>query len=273
MSIRRGLAIAALCLGLSGCMGFSFWFDRLEQLAMWRLETMFAPDAAQEQLLEEGVAFSESWLREEGLPNVRTLLEESLVLWERGDRLAAAAMLQEGAEGWINAMLLANYPAFEPALLSFSAANFAAWEAYAQERQEEWYEGSRSRQHRVDSRIERLQDWFGSLSDAQRALVAEGVSWEEGELAMRKDNMAGVRQRVRTLVEAGDRHALKTALTQPERLQSEAFRQWKLRQQRDLQRILEQLVPTLTDAQTEHAASRARDWIRHIDEVTAQPSA
>ena len=69
-SVIRPFIVVMICVFLPGCFGFSFWFERLDTLAVWRLDKMLKLSGRQENILRpEVIEFRES-LREDTLPDI-----------------------------------------------------------------------------------------------------------------------------------------------------------------------------------------------------------
>lgn len=263
----RWLLLFSLLPSLSGCFGFGFWFERLDDLAVWQLDKVLDLDASQEALLEPEALALREWLRQETLPQTQALLEEAQERWNAGELKAATLMLESGFENIFNEFMLALAPRLTPLLKSLSDDNLRHWQEYASERYEDWYEESSSLEAKQEDRINRLEDWFGDLSDAQVFLVKKYTRWRKEEYALRVDNSDQWRNQIADIIQKKDWNRLEKLWSDPQSLQSPAYDDWIASERQDYLALMDALYPTLTDRQQASASKRLQGWLDKLAEV------
>ncbi len=263
----RYLIIILLSVSLSGCFGFSFWFERLDTLTMWRLDTMFELDAEQEELVQPVLVDLKELLRRETVPDLITRLELVDQLWNQGQMQNALLTLETGTQAVIGQFLTSSWPEVAPLLTHLRAENAQAYMDYGEEKIDDWFDQTKSQAAKLEDRIERLEDWFGDLSDQQIELVTQTTHLLAGEREIRIQNSRQRRQRFMTLALSGDMDTLEILYKYPHHTQTPEYQLWRSKQRDQLQRCLYALFPTLSDQQHRHASKHIRDWIEQLKEI------
>lgn len=264
----RHLLVLLLALSLTGCLGFGFWFERLDGLTIWRLDRMMDLTPEQEADLEPVAVALREWLRAEGIPEARRSLIEVRQRWLQGERVEAVQDFERRGELLVQQFLDASWPLLAPAIEQITPENAAAWDRYVEENAPDWFDEYRSRALKVAERVERLEDWFGDLSDAQVDLVEQNTSWREDEYDLRITNSRHWRSRFIELALAGDLITLEPLFRQPRQLQSPPYAAWREQQREEVLQLLARLLPTLSELQSAHAVERIDDWLAQLEEVS-----
>ncbi len=265
------LLLLLSCLAQSGCSGFGLLFERLDLLTLWQADRMLDLDDAQEAALEPGVIELREWLRGEGLPAARTALASVEARWAAGDLEGATEQLQAEGKALGVRFLDQAWPRLAPVMARLEQRNLSAYEAYSEERMVDWFASSKSSEAKLQRRIDRLEDWFGDLSDEQIAIVQSHGGWREDEYDLRVANSRQWRQRVGETILARDMARLESLFKHPEQLQSPAYQTWLEEQQAQFRATFKELFPTLTPAQRDHARDRVLDWIDNLASVEPSP--
>ncbi|RMF18365.1 MAG: hypothetical protein D6758_04345 [Gammaproteobacteria bacterium] len=248
------------CLLLTGCFGFSFWFERLDTLTLWRLDDMFDLTREQEAVLEPALAELKEQVRTEHVPAIIRRLERVEQLWQSGARQAAVDALDKAILDTFEAFLEGSWPMVASVAPHLTDANARHYLAYGERKAEEWFSEYESEEAKQEEWVDRFEDWFGDLDDAQVAQVRAAVVWSPDEQAMLMDNSRQRRERFMALALSGDWQALEQAWKQPWSLNAPAYSLWWDAERVRVRQLLAGLLPTLTEGQARHARDRVEQW-------------
>ena len=263
----RCLIIVLLSSMLSGCFGFSFWFERLDTLALWRLGTMFDLSDEQEDMVQPVLVELREALRQDTLPDIIQRLESVDRLWQQDQMEDALVSLEMGTEAVIARFLEYSWPKVAPLLAHLTAENAQAYMDYGEEKIEDWFDQTLSDEAKREDRIERLEDWFGDLSDGQIAVITEHTYLLPGERDIRVQNSRQRRHRFMSLVLDNEMDTLEILYKYPHHAQTPEYQLWRTEERAQIHRCLMTLFPTLTVKQRQHASRYLRDWIDELRNV------
>lgn len=175
-----GVLLAAAALG--ACSTVRLAYNNLPTLSYWWLDGYVDFDGAQSPKVRDDLAQLLSWHRQNELPRVAALLQETQALAPRDLEAAEVCRMADRIRERLLAVAeQAEGPGAELAL-SLGAAQLQQLERkYAKtnaEYRKEWIERSAARvqKQRYDTFVERLEDFYGRLSPEQRELVRRQVA-------------------------------------------------------------------------------------------------
>ncbi|GAA3973156.1 DUF6279 family lipoprotein [Allohahella marinimesophila] len=271
LSVRHSgvklVSVLLLCLSLSGCFSFAFWFERMDTLVMWRLDDMLDLTDSQKEEVEPVIVELREWLRQDGFPDLIPRLENIEQLWAAGESEAALATFEQEASTIIDRFLEASWPAVKPLLIRITPANAEAYREYSEEKMADWFDESETLEAKVEDRVERFEDWFGDLDRRQVQLVRQRTELLDNELQIRMQNSRHRRERFLQLALDEDLAALETMFKHPSNFQTPAYVQWRAQERDQIVSSLHALFPTLDSGQRKHAGERLEDWIDRLQEV------
>lgn len=175
------MLLAVLMLG--GC-GVRFAYSQLDWLVPWYLRDYVTFNVGQREVLDQRLAARLDWHCRAHLPGYVDLLRDArrLLARERIDAQELAPFLRQGEAWWdeLRTELMNDAKALLAGLSDDQVAELAAaFERRDKEAREEFLDGSTEARGKAQiARMEkRLRNWFGRLTDDQRALVA---AWSQG---------------------------------------------------------------------------------------------
>ena len=136
---------------------------------------MFDLNEEQEELVESNTEEIKLWLRQDAFPKLITDLKEVRTLWQKEQFKAATELFDKQAQAFFSDFLSAVSPHLIELLLTLDEENTQEYLEYNQEKSQEWFEYADSLENKIDSRIERLENWFGPLTNEQIKRVNEIV--------------------------------------------------------------------------------------------------
>ncbi len=269
--LKRGLAAALLLALFAACSMVRFAYDNADIALRIMAQEYFDLDNEDTQLLRVHIAHLLDWHRREELPAYAALLQGA------SDRLADG-LTREEVE-WTIAGLRLRYRALmaqaadeaAPVLAQLGPEHFAALERKLAENNARFAkqflpdDEAKRRSARLKRLVGQFEDWTGSLSSEQEALIAAAVSATPGLLETQLDSR---RQRQRELLALlGERKSaaellppLRAYLVEWERHRSpeyeRAARQWE----GVLVQLLLDLDRTLSPKQRARAVQRMLDY-------------
>ena len=185
---RSFVAVLLAVLVLGGC-GVRFAYSQLDWLVPWYLRDYVTFDAGQRQVLDQRLALRLDWHCRVHLPGYVGLLRDArrLLARERIEAQELAPFLRQGEAWWdeLRVELMNDAKVLLAGLSDDQVAELAAaFERRDKEAREEFLGGSTEARRKAQiARMEkRLRNWFGRLTDEQRALVA---GWSQGLLTPR----------------------------------------------------------------------------------------
>jgi hypothetical protein len=267
MLLRHQL-VFLLCLSLTGCSTFGFVFERLDWLTLWQLDRMFDLNDEQEQTLEPKAKDLQNWLRVEGFPKLITELNQVVTLWDANQLPQAIDHMESASLVLGKEALNAAMPLLTTLAESFSPNNAKHYRQYIKEKQTDWFAYAESNETKIAFRIDRLEDWFGDLTDAQVVIASRWSMLQPNEQQIRLDNNQQWTEKLIETALAKDIDQLRHWLQNPEVLWSKAYQQLYDTNYANVQSMMDALLPTLSEAQKKHARKRVNDWIKNLQEVS-----
>lgn len=256
---------------LAGCFSFRFWFERLDTLATWKLTQIFELSDEQQGILRPEVIDFRDWLRSETIPELSRELNMVKKLWDSGQRQHALTTFEQQSREVIDQTLIYSWPKVARLLTRLTPENAYAYQAWAEERMDDWYDETLSEAAKVEARTESLEEWFGHLSQPQRAMVARYTTLHPDERTIRINNGQQRRQRFLAMAMEGNWAQLEQAYKNPELLQSRPYQQWRANETEQLRTLLRALLPTLSPSQSQRISDTLGDWIARLHSVTNNP--
>lgn len=168
---------------LGGC-GVRFAYSQLDWLVPWYLRDYVTFNAGQREVLDQRLTLRLDWHCRAHLPGYVGLLRDArrLLARERIEAQDLAPFLDQG-EAWLDELRVELINDAKVLLAGLSddqvAELAAAFERRDKEAREEFLGGSTEvrRKAQIARMEKRLRNWFGRLTDEQRALVA---GWSRG---------------------------------------------------------------------------------------------
>lgn len=261
------ILVFLLTLMLSGCSSFGFLFERLDWLTVWQLDRMFDLSEEQEAQVRPATVEIQRWLRQEGFPKIINELNQTLSLWESDQLEQAIERFEVSSRVLAQEFIVVSLPLIIPLATSLTENNAEHYRQYCLDKQPRWFGYAESDESKVDSRIERFEDWFGDLSDAQTTMVAQSSALFPKERQIRIDNNNRWREQIIEAALTKKSEQLTLWLQQPELLWTEPYTELYERNYSAIKSLLQLLMPTLSDKQKQHASERVRTWIVNMEEV------
>ena len=176
--LARTLLIAALCSVLSGCSALQLGYNSADTLLHWRASQYFSFDGEQKAAYERRVQRFLGWHRRTALPQYARLAHEM------GDRLARGISQADLAWGYdsfqvqLRQSLQAGSEEMGELLDALSPGQTERFQTRLAKENREYAKKNglaetpaERRAMRVKRNVERLEDWFGALTDAQKERV------------------------------------------------------------------------------------------------------
>jgi hypothetical protein len=261
------ISIVLFTLLLSSCSTFGFIFERLDWFTIWRLDSMFDLSKAQENQVRPDILELQQWMREDGFPEIINRLENVKERWDNDKPEAAFSYLMASIDD-INKRFL---DAMKEGVVRFSVQltedNARHYREYTNDRQEDWYDSTLSKEAKIDHETERLEEWFGHLNDQQIKLIEKHISLLENERQIRLDNLASWREGYLAAALNSDAQLLRSWLDDLSIFWTDEYRHLRQHNLQQRQSLVFALVPTLTDKQKRHAREHVEDWIEKLRDV------
>lgn len=266
-ALLKVVLIVTVSLSLGSCSTFSFLFERLPFLTSWQMDRMFDLSDEQEAIVRSRTEELVLWLRSEGLPHVIQDLETSKSLWQNHQYEAAASHFEHGLEHATNRFLEAARPHLVTLFISFDENNTQAYRDYNSERATEWFESLESERAKEDKVIDRLEEWFGSLSEPQLTASRNIISLVENERGIRLVSNEHWKERFLAAALARDEQALNAWLSHPEGWWTDAYRQLKDINRTQIRTLVRSIINNMSKEQSEQVSETIEDWIDSLNDV------
>ena len=176
MKIR--LFFVTLCLVLlQGCSPTRIAYDNADLLLRWQANYYFDFQGVQTEELDRSFAAFLAWHRAKALPQYARLGDEAAARVQRGVGRADLEWSYDAVRAQIREALGAAAAEAAGLLDKLSAAQISHLEARLAEENrkfmKEWVQGTMEERHkrRVTRNLERLEEWYGTLSEAQAERV------------------------------------------------------------------------------------------------------
>lgn len=265
--LSKLLLVIFLSLSVAGCSTFSFFFERLPWLSSWQMSRMFDLDDEQEAKVEAVAERMKVWFKAEGFPGLLEDLEPELEQWRVAPSSAQITGLFNVLERHNSLFLAELAPQLAPVVMTLREENLNAFEAYLDEKTEDWFESLESAEDKQDSRVDRFENWFGDLSDAQVAIVRKHVALFPDERDQRLQNTKHWEQLFAKSVREGRLLDIENWIREPSIWWTDEYTQLRSKNRKQISLILDELVPTLSERQADRAAEELSEWIEELKDV------
>lgn len=266
-SLSKFILLIALCFSLGACSTFSFFFERMPWLSSWQMSRMFDLDDAQEAEVENVAEQIQQWLKQEGFPALILDLEEAKLRWQAEPSALQISQLFRTLEYHNTQFLEQLAPRLAPITVNLNNHNLEAFAEYLESKSKDWFESLESEEDKEDSRVERLENWFGHLSDAQVSMVQERVTLLDRERELRFSNTLYWSGKFADSVRAKQVSALEAWIRDPSIWWTEEYTQLRKANRQQIEQLLVALVPSLSDRQVAHAQEELQEWIDELKDV------
>ncbi|KZZ79190.1 hypothetical protein A3767_17235, partial [Oleiphilus sp. HI0133] len=266
-AIIRFSLILLLSFSVSSCSTFSFFFERLPWLSSWQMSRMFDLTDEQEVQVEHVAEQMKIWFEEEGFPHLLVDLQAAKQEWSESASSEQISDLFDTLE-FHNAKFLNELaPRLAPVAVELGEDNLSAFGAYIDDKSEDWFESLESEEDKEDSRIERLENWFGDLNDVQVAMVRRNVQLLKNERDVRVENTRHWVGEFNSSILKQQVSVIEPWIRDPSIWWTEEYASSRQTNRQQLESALIELVPSLTERQKERAADELQDWIDELREV------
>lgn len=262
---RSGVILSILL--ISGCSTFGFIFERLDWFTLWRLDSMFDLNKQQKELARPDIQELQQWLREDGFPIIINRLEGVLEYWDNDQPDMAFSYLMSSMEEINTQFLSAAKQGVVRFSLQLTEENARYYRDYTKEKQEDWFDATRSQEAKTDHEIERLEEWFGHLNDLQIKLIEKHRLLVVNERQIRQDNLANWRDAYLNAALKRDATLLRNWLDDPSIFWTDEYHKLKQHNHQQRQALVWELFPTLTEKQKRHAREHVEEWIETLQDV------
>lgn len=259
-----------ISLTISGCVGFDFWFERLPALAAWEVDRWFDLDSDQEERLEQSLEPIHEWLRSRGVPQALDALNAAIDSWKRGQLDQTSQILEDRSKALWEQALVANWSSITAFLDTLKPENIRHYRQMSEEKMDDWFEGSETRERKIEKRMEQSEGWIGDLDEKQRRLYAEHVVWEASEARLRRENSRHRRKQMTRMVLDRDYSSLREALLDPRQVQLPQFLEWRDAEEQRTRSLITALNRTLNEEQRQAVLERLELWRDRLGEVDPQ---
>ncbi len=265
--IRKKLLILILILPLSACSTFGLLFDHLPFLTTWRVDSMFDLNDEQEELVEKSTEEIKLWLKQDAFPKLVSHLKEARKLWQEEQFEEASKVFDSQAQAFVDSFLSQVGPYLVKLLLTLDDENMQEYLDYNHEKSQEWFEYAESNENKLDSRIKRLENWFGPLSEEQEKRVSEIVKLLPSERDIRHNNNL---HWVRKVIEASlarNRSALENWLADTSSWWLPEYTNLRVQNRNQTLELIDMMINTMTSEQEEHVLAVVDDWVEKLESV------
>lgn len=274
MILTRGFVrlwfVILMSLSLSSCSTFSFFFERLPWLSSWQMSRMFDLNDEQEVQVEQVAAQMKLWFEQEGFPLLVADLEMAEREWMAASSSEQIISLFNTLEFHNSKFLEELAPRLAPVAVILEEENLSAFQAYIDDKTDDWFASLESEEDKEDSRVERLENWFGDLNDAQVDVVRRHVSLLNGERDVRLENTKHWVGEFVSSIRNRQKIAIESWIQDPSIWWTEEYARSRDANRYQLESLLGELVPSLSDRQKDRAGEELQDWIDELKEVVSE---
>jgi hypothetical protein len=228
---------------------------------------MFDLNEAQEEFVEQSAEALKPWFLDEGFPQVLATLADAEQSWNEKHYPKALTIIDSGFQELTSNLLIAFEPYAVPFLLGLNEENLSHFRAYTNDKKEDWFEHAKSTEAKVESRVERFENWFGDLSDAQVTLVKKHIEVQENEFEIRVANTDNWVDKLISAVRSGDEAIIRAWVLDPSVWWTSDYTNLREANRLAIRSGLFELSDTLTSRQATHALDEAQEWQDTLREV------
>jgi Family of unknown function (DUF6279) len=266
----RVALVVLLSFSVSSCSTFSFFFERLPWLSSWQMTRMFDLNDEQEGQVEQVAEQMKTWFEQEGFPRLVADLETAQKQWNFEASSEQVISLFNTLEFHNSKFLGELAPLLAPVAIGLSDENLIAFQAYIDDKTEDWFESLESEEDKEDSRVERLENWFGDLNDVQVDLVRQHVWLLEREREIRLENTEHWVGEFISSIRNDQVIAIESWIEDPSIWWTEGYAATRKANREQLENVLIELVPSLSERQKERAGDELQDWIDELKDVVSE---
>lgn len=263
----RLLTLSFLCLTLTSCSTFGLLFDHLPDLTVWQMDRMFDLTDTQEEIVEQGAESVQIWMVSEGFPELIRQLEVARDLWQDGSYTQASVVFEDIIEERISAFLLASRPHLVAFMMTLDDANVEHYRSYNDEKKEDWFAYAESEADKDESRRERLEEWFGDVSNEQEERGDQLIQLLPDEKQIRLANNDHWKEKFLAAALARNETALSQWLADPSIWWLPAYAQLREENRRQRRELVAMMIDSMSPEQSEHVVERVDDWIDDLKGV------
>ena len=285
--LLRIIGLPAMAGALTACSAVKLGYSALPELAYWRLDAYLDFDDTQAPQVRDVLDKLHQWHRSHELPRYVTLLAQAERIAPADITPAQACALLDQARERMAAMVRHAEPALAATAASLTAAQLQHLQKHYARTDAEWRRdwldapADAVLQRRVKQMTERSEMIYGTLDDAQRAVLQRTVEQTafdaRAAFAERQRRQQDAVQTLRTVsaapglpaaqVHTALRGYLQRTLDSPDPVWRSKRDAW----QQEMCRGFATLHASTTAAQREGAARRLRAWQRDLQALAAQP--
>jgi len=284
----RRVLLASVALLVAACSQLQLGYNNADTVIAYSLDSYLDLDDEQERLAREGIGALHRWHRATQLPGYVQLLNEAqkkvagpvtaadVREFNTGVRRALAAIGEQAAPELARLALT-----LKPAQVERLADKLAR-DASKERRELVRFAGAESLEQRVDRYVERAEDWFGTLTPAQREMIRASLARQPeapqawmAERERRQGDLVAVMARI-----SAEQPPPATATAwlreyfaelaeprEPER------RAWLARYREEGAELVARLVNSASPAQRSALAKKLRRYAADLEALAAQASA
>lgn len=284
----RRVLLASVALLVAACSQLQLGYNNADTVIAYSLDSYLDLDDEQERLARDGIGALHRWHRATQLPGYVQLLNDAqkkvagpvtaadVREFNAGVRRALAAIGEQAAPELARLALT-----LKPAQVGRLADKLAR-DASKERRELVRFAGAESLEQRVDRYVERAEDWFGTLTPAQREMIRASLARQPeaqqawmAERERRQDDLVAVMARIRAeqpppataTAWLREYFAELAEPREPER------RAWLARYREESAELVARLVNSATPAQRSALAKKLRRYAVDLEALVAQAGA
>ncbi len=234
---------------------------------------MFDLNSQQEDMAEQSTEEIKAWLGRESFPGLVVKLEHAKSLWEAERFKEATAYFDDATQAFIKDFLSTASPHLVALLLTLDEDNAQTYIAYNQDQSEEWFAYAESHTSKVESRIERLETWFGDLSEQQLTRVETIVTLLPREQNIRVQNNQYWVEKVLAASLSRDRSALEHWLNDTSRWWLEDYKNLRVANKAQTLALIDMMISTMSEKQQAHVLDVVDEWIDNLEALSTPTQA
>lgn len=182
---RRGPIIGlllAVAMAMAGCSSIRLAYSNAPSLLTWWLDGYLDFDSAQSTRLRADLSTLHAWHRTEELPQLVAMLRDMQASAVGTFSADDTCRLSDAVQARLLSLTYRALPTAAAIATSLKPAQIdhlqATFDKRNQEWREEWLEGSsvERKQRRLSKLVDRMEDWYGTLSEEQVALLEQQIA-------------------------------------------------------------------------------------------------
>jgi hypothetical protein len=267
--LQNCLVLAASLL-LAGCTTVEFAYNNAPAYLAGEFDDAFDVDAAQSEQVDLAFERFFAWHREYELERYHELLDNAAIRIADGIRVDEFMDITRAMRRAWHRSLARLAEDFAPLLATMSPAQIDHYEAYFREQSEEYDDylamnAAEREEYRVERGLERLEDWFGQLSERQREDISRHLlqlpeiypDWIAYREARQRAFVDALR---RASAEGLPAQRLRDIALDPQSEHASAFQSARSAYWQAYAQMIEDINDSLTSMQLQHAVNRLRNY-------------